>query len=208
MMRPLYVDAAAPVRLNVEQGSLIVSDKFTDSEIARFDARNPKAQYDSLVIEGRAGYVSLSALNFLNASGVPAYFLDYDGSLLGSLVPNSSNANTERILWQVRASENPKTRLTTAREILLLKLQFSSGTAAERSAIERAKNVHELVAVEQKAAQRRFIELFGKDFLRHTTIGRLAWKAKTRDNAMMNFGFAHVNLSGKINRTGKTGHKQ
>ena len=43
--------------------------------------------YDSVVIDGQTGTISLAAIKWLMRHGIPLFILDYNGTLLSSTLP-------------------------------------------------------------------------------------------------------------------------
>jgi len=126
MTRPLFVDAISPQRIKVTDKGLVVP---SEGSAVTFSMNKPKENFDTLVVHGDAEYILPAAVGWCNEFGIPIHFVRYDGSLSGSLIPNSPNADSQKQLWQLRASENPVRRLRTAKAIVQLKLSGLDGEA-------------------------------------------------------------------------------
>jgi CRISPR/Cas system-associated endonuclease Cas1 len=185
-MRPLFVDAIAPKEIRMLGGRLIIREKGGGTELASFDVRSQKEQYDVIAISGRRGYVTFEAHNFLNAFGIPIYWLDVDGKLLGVDVPNSSRASGTRQLWQLRAAANPATRLQTAKAIVSTKLR-SNGQEDGVGKVETTQSLKALNGVEAHYANLHFREIFG-DYRRSNFAG-YHYRAKDRVSCLLNYAF-------------------
>lgn len=51
----------------------------------RFQPR--RIPYDSIIIEGHNGYVSLQALHWLSRNDIPVFVMNYDGAIISSILP-------------------------------------------------------------------------------------------------------------------------
>ncbi len=50
--------------------------------------RPRKIPYDTIIIDGHSGYLSLQALHWLSKNNVPVFILNYDGTLISSILPS------------------------------------------------------------------------------------------------------------------------
>ena len=167
-------------------GRLVVGEKGRGREIASFDVREPKPGYDAIAISGRRGYVTFEAKNFLNAFGIPVYWLDTDGALLGCDVPNSANASGRKQVYQIRAAMDGRIRLDTAREIIATKLLLNGQDAAQTQA-RHAASLQELNRIENRAAEERRRELFPGNVRKPPRT--LEYRARDRLGAALNYCF-------------------
>jgi CRISPR-associated protein Cas1 len=46
--------------------------------------------YDSIVIESHSGYISMQALHWLSRNDIPVFVMDYDGTIITSILPPTS----------------------------------------------------------------------------------------------------------------------
>lgn len=48
-----------------------------------------KIPYDTIIIDGYSGYVSLQAFHWLSKNNIPVFVLDFDGTILSSILPRA-----------------------------------------------------------------------------------------------------------------------
>jgi CRISPR-associated protein Cas1 len=122
-LRPLYL-SGFNVRLNVDRARLIVRDGFhTPDDMPEELAVEPRrAHFDSIIIDGHSGSVSLDSIKWLMRHGVPIYLLDYDGTLLSSTLPNEP-VNGPLKIAQMEAYNDPVKRLRIAKKLVEAKSQ-------------------------------------------------------------------------------------
>jgi CRISPR-associated protein Cas1 len=87
-LNPLYLSGFG-VSLSVDAARLVVKDGFLEPDSAQttreFEPR--RMPYDSVVIDGQTGTISLAAIKWLMRHDVPLFILDYNGTLLSSTLP-------------------------------------------------------------------------------------------------------------------------
>jgi len=49
--------------------------------------RPRRMPYDSITIDGHSGYISLQAFHWLSKNNIPVFILDFDGTLITSILP-------------------------------------------------------------------------------------------------------------------------
>ena len=122
-MRPLYL-SGFNVRLNVDRARLIVHDGFhTPDDMPEELAVEPRhAHFDSVIIDGHSGSMSLDSIKWLMRHDIPIHLLDYDGTLLSSTLP-SEPVNGPLKIAQVKAYSDPVKRLRIAKKLVEAKSQ-------------------------------------------------------------------------------------
>jgi CRISPR-associated protein Cas1 len=158
------------VSLNVDSARLIVKDGFLepDADQVVHELQPRDARYDSIVIDGQTGTVSLTAIKWLMRHGIPIFILDYDGTILSSILPREPISSRLKIA-QVKAYEDDETRLQIAKKLIEAKIQHTKDVLdwlsqrydvqnslrqieAERSRLEKARSLASLTMVEGRVA--------------------------------------------------------
>jgi CRISPR-associated protein Cas1 len=80
--------------------------------------------YTSIIIDGHSGYVSLQAFHWLSRNRVPVFILDYDGSMISSILPPTP-VKADLRAAQLKASEDPRKKFTIANAIVRAKIARS-----------------------------------------------------------------------------------
>jgi CRISPR-associated protein Cas1 len=90
--------------------------------VQRFRPR--RFPYTSIIIDGHSGYVSLQAFHWLSRNRVPVFILDYDGSMISSILPPMP-VKADLRAAQLKASEDTKKKFTIANAIVQAKIARS-----------------------------------------------------------------------------------
>ncbi len=90
-MNPLHLEGW-DVKLKVtrieDASELSVQDGRTDNGEGNTYVFSPrKCPYDSIVLETHSGYVSLQALHWLSRNDIPVFMMNYDGTIISSILP-------------------------------------------------------------------------------------------------------------------------
>jgi len=126
--------------------------------------------HDSIIIDGHSGYISLQAFHWLSRNKVPVFILNYDGSLISSVLPPMP-VKADLRAAQIYASNDVRKRFTIAHAIVKAKIQRSldvlrwlhdrcdihdkiSKTEKEAIALSKARTIGDLRMVEGRVAQR------------------------------------------------------
>jgi CRISPR-associated protein Cas1 len=126
--------------------------------------------YSSIIIDGHSGYVSLQAFHWLSRNKVPVFILDYDGSMISSILPPTP-VKADLRAAQLKASEDPQKKFTIAHAIVRAKIARSLQVLAwlaqrydiekqvrltkhEALRLSRARSVVDLRTVEGRVALR------------------------------------------------------
>ena len=145
-MNPLHLDGLG-INIQVsnrKSGSeLMITDGRRNNSISeRYLFRPRQCPHDSIIIEGHSGHISLQALRWLSRNNVPVFLLDFDGSLISSILPPIP-VKADLRAAQFQAANDPKTKFHIAHALVKAKLtrslQFLKWLA-ERYDIE--KQVH------------------------------------------------------------------
>lgn len=176
-MNPLYLTGyGVKIRVsNLESRSEL---EVVDGREGNTYAFRPRQiPFDSIIIDGHSGYVSLQALHWLSRNDIPLYVMNYDGNLISTILPPTTIKADLRAA-QFQAANEPKKKLTIARALVQAKFDRSLQVLdwlAERYDIEREVQVTKREAtklskasttiqfrtVEGHVAQ-RYWEAFGK----------------------------------------------
>jgi CRISPR-associated protein Cas1 len=173
-MNPLHLSGwgvKIRVRNMRSKSSLEITDGREDDKresTLRFCPR--RFPYTSIIIDGHSGYVSLQAFHWLSRNKVPVFILDYDGSLITSILPPMPIKADLRAA-QLKASEDPRKKFTIAKAIVQAKVARSLQvldwlaqrydivkqvrlTKHEAFRLGKARNVVDLRTVEGRVALR------------------------------------------------------
>jgi CRISPR-associated protein Cas1 len=122
-LRSLYL-SGFNVQLNVDRARLMIRDGFhTPDDLPEELAVEPRhAHFDSVIIDGHSGSMSLDSIKWLMRHGIPIYLLDYDGTLLSSTLP-SEPVNGPLKIAQMRAYNDPVRRLYIAKKLVEAKFR-------------------------------------------------------------------------------------
>lgn len=122
-MNPLYLSGFG-VSLSVDGARLVVKDGFLepDSMQATHEFQPRKIPYDSIVIDGQTGTISLTAIKWLMRHNVPLFVLDYDGTLLSSMLPREP-VNGPLKIAQVETHKDQPMRFYIAKKLVEAKAQ-------------------------------------------------------------------------------------
>jgi len=135
-----------------------------------YSFRPRRIPYDSIIIDGHSGYTSLQAFHWLSRNKIPVFILNYDGSLISSVLPPTPVKADLRVA-QIDSYRDPRKRFTIAHAIVEAKIQRNLDVLhwlGERYDIERkirkvkkealqlpkAKTVNDLRVVEARVAQK------------------------------------------------------
>jgi CRISPR-associated protein Cas1 len=144
-------------------------DNFHEEQ-STYTFRPRRIPYDSIIIDGHSGYISLQAFHWLSRNKVPVFILDYDGSMISSILPPSP-VKADLRAAQIKASEDTKKKFSIAKSIVQAKIARNLqvlGWLAQRYDIEkqvrltkgealrlgRARSVADLRTVEGRVALR------------------------------------------------------
>ena len=132
--------------------------------------RPRRIPYDSIIIDGHSGYVSLQAFHWLSRNKVPVFILNFDGSLISSILPPMP-VKADLRAAQLEACKDPEKKHRIAYELVKAKIQRTNDVLrwlGERYDIEKqsrkvnvesltlakAKTVDDIRTVEGRVAQR------------------------------------------------------
>ncbi len=168
--------------------------------------------YSSVVIDGHSGYLSLQALHWLSRNKVPVFVLNYDGSLISSILPPATIKADLRAA-QFQAANDPKKKFTIAHAFVKAKIARSlqvldwlgqrydierevRKTKGEAAKLDDASSVRQLRTVEGRVAL-RYWEGFKKalpewlDFQGRMTSSHQN-NASDPFNAALNYGYGFL----------------
>jgi len=132
--------------------------------------RPRRIPYDSIIIDGHSGYVSLQAFHWLSRNKVPVFILNFDGGLISSILPPMP-VKADLRAAQLEACKDPEKKCKIAYELVKAKIQRTNDVLrwlGERYDIERvtrkvkieslalamAKTVSDIRTVESRVARR------------------------------------------------------
>jgi CRISPR-associated protein Cas1 len=102
----------------------ITDGREDDKQESTLRFRPRRFPYSSIIIDGHSGYVSLQAFHWLSRNKVPIFILDYDGSLISSILPPAP-VKADLRAAQLKASEDAKKKFTIANAIVKAKVARS-----------------------------------------------------------------------------------
>jgi CRISPR-associated protein Cas1 len=126
--------------------------------------------YSSVIVDGHSGYVSLQAFHWLSRNKVPVFILNFDGSMISSILPPGP-VKADLRAAQIKASEDSKMKFSVARSLVQAKVARNLQvldwlaqrydieravrlTRQEALPLSRARNVVDLRTVEGRVALR------------------------------------------------------
>jgi len=142
-------------------------EDFNQPETYSFRPR--RIPYDSIIIDGHSGYMSLQAFHWLSRNKVPVFILNYDGSLISSILPPMP-VKADLRAAQLEASKDPQKKYKIAYELVRAKIQRTNDMLrwlrerydiekitrkvnVECLALARTKTVDDIRTVEGRVAQ-------------------------------------------------------
>jgi CRISP-associated protein Cas1 len=122
-MNPMYLSGFA-VSLSVDRARLMVRNGFCDPDVEpeRFEIQPRKAHFDSVIIDGHSGNISLDAIKWLMRHDIPFFILDYNGTLLSSTLPRGP-VNGPLKIAQIDAYRDGAKRFYIAKKLVEAKAQ-------------------------------------------------------------------------------------
>ncbi len=177
-----------------------------------YSFRPRRFPYSSIIIDGHSGYVSLQAFHWLSKNKVPVFIMNFDGTLISSILPPMP-VKADLRAAQIQAANDPKRKFTIARALVQAKIARSLQvldwlgerydiqreirlTRLESSKLRRATTVQDLRVVEGRVA-RRYWEAFGKVMPEHLDFqGRMTSShqnnASDPVNLTLNYGYGFL----------------
>jgi CRISPR-associated protein Cas1 len=178
--------------------------------VRRFRPR--RFPYSSIMIDGHSGYVSLQALHWLSRNKVPVFVMNFDGTVISSILPPAPIKADLRAA-QFQAANDPKKKFTIAHAIVKAKIDRSLQilewlaqrydidrevrvTKREAAKLAQVKTVSQLRTVEGRVAL-RYWEAFRKalpewvDFQGRMTSSHQN-NASDPFNATLNYGYGFL----------------
>jgi CRISPR-associated protein Cas1 len=169
--------------------------------------------YSSLVIDGHSGYISLQALHWLSRNKVPVFVMNYDGTIISSILPPMPIKAGLRAA-QFQAASDPKQKFAIAHALVQAKIARSLQvlewlglryeveretqiTKGEASKLGKAATVSQLRTIEGRVAL-RYWEAFKKalpewlDFQGRMTATTHQNNASDPFNAALNYGYGFL----------------
>lgn len=149
-MNPLYLNGFG-VRITVRElysrSELQVQDGRGGNTYAFQPRQTP---FDSIIIDGHSGYISMQALHWLSRNNIPIHVMNYDGTLICTILPPTPIKADIRAA-QHKAANDPERKLHIAHALVEAKITRSIQVLewlAERYDISR-----ELLRVRKEAAR-------------------------------------------------------
>jgi len=110
------------VRNLATRSELEITDGREDDKPFRTIAFRPRRfPYGSIIVDGHSGYISLQAFHWLSRNKVPVFILDYDGSMITSILPPAP-VKADLRAAQIKASEDAKRKFSIAKAIVRAKI--------------------------------------------------------------------------------------
>jgi CRISPR-associated protein Cas1 len=186
------------------------------SSIMRFKPR--RFPYSSVVIDGHSGYISLQALHWLSRNKVPIFVMNFDGTVISSILPPMP-VKADLRAAQMQAANDSQKKFAIAKALVQAKIARSLQvldwlgecydigrdvrlTKCEASKLSQVSDVSRLRTMEGRAAL-RYWEAFGKVLPEHLDFqGRMTSShqnnASDPVNLAMNYGYGF--LEGEVRR--------
>ena len=122
-MNPLYLSGFG-ISISVDRARLQVRHGFQDPDVEpeRFEIQPRHAKFDSVIVDGHSGNITLDAIKWLMRHDIPIFVLDYNGTLLSSTLPREP-VNGPLKIAQVDAYRNREKRFYIAKKLVEAKAQ-------------------------------------------------------------------------------------
>jgi CRISPR-associated protein Cas1 len=168
-MNALYLSGFG-ISLSVERARLIVRSGFSDPEFEpeRFDIQPRKAHFDTVIIDGHSGTITLDAIKWLMRHNIPIFILDYNGTLLSSTLPREP-VNGPLKIAQIEAFKDSARRFYVAKKLVEAKAQrtldvmrWLAARYGELSSQVQADLTNELERLEQCKSLPRLLSIEGR----------------------------------------------
>ncbi|MGA2790204.1 MAG: CRISPR-associated endonuclease Cas1 [Candidatus Bathyarchaeia archaeon] len=185
-MNPLHLSGwGAKIRVNSLKSRSeleVINWREDDRAESTHRFRPRRFPYGTIIIDGHSGYISLQAFHWLSKHKVPVFIMNFDGSLISSVLPPMP-VKADLRAAQILAANDPKKKFSIARALVQAKIERSlqvldwlaerydipreiQVTKLEASKLRRASTVPDLRTVEGRVA-RRYWEAFGKVMPEH-----------------------------------------
>lgn len=120
-MNPLFLSGYG-VKIKVDnmrpKSQLVIEDGRQDFKKGQnYKFRPRKIPYDSIIIDGHSGYISLQAFYWLSRNKILVHILNFEGSLISSILPPMPIKADLRIA-QIETSKNPEKKFKIAYELV------------------------------------------------------------------------------------------
>jgi CRISPR-associated protein Cas1 len=221
-MRPLHLSGWG-VKIRVQnlrsRSELEIVDGREDGRPGSMYRFRPRRfPYTSIIIDGHSGYVSLHAFHWLSKHKVPVFVMNFDGTVISSILPPMP-VKADLRAAQIQAVSDPKKKFTIARALVQAKIARSlqvldwlgqrydisraiQVTRLESVKLRRATTVSDIRVVEGRVA-RRYWEAFGKILPEHLDFqGRMTSShqnnASDPVNLALNYGYGF--LEGEVRK--------
>ena len=93
-----------------------------DIEPERFEIRPRDARFDSVIIDGHSGNITLDAIKWLMRHNIPIFILDYNGTILSSTLPREP-VNGPLKIAQIETYKDHAKRFYVAKKLVEAKAQ-------------------------------------------------------------------------------------
>ncbi|MGO9644795.1 MAG: CRISPR-associated endonuclease Cas1 [Candidatus Bathyarchaeia archaeon] len=122
-MRPVYLSGFG-LSLNVDRARLLIRNGLSEPDTVReqITVLPRDAPFDSVIVDGHSGTISLDAIKWLMRHGIPLFILDYDGTLLSSTLPREP-INGPLKIAQIAVYNDPQKRFYVATQLITAKAQ-------------------------------------------------------------------------------------
>jgi len=212
-LKPIYLSGFG-VSLTVDAARLVVKDGFlepdTTQEMHEFPPR--RMTYDSVVIDGQTGTISLPAIKWLMRHNVPLFILDYNGTLLSSTLPREP-VNGPLKIAQIETYKDHEKRFYIAKKLVEAKAQrtldvmkWLAARYGELSSQVQADLTNEWERLEQCQSLPRLLSIEGRiadiywRYLRQVLPAKFGFASRMHEthqmnasdpvNALLNYGYA------------------
>jgi CRISPR-associated protein Cas1 len=114
------------ISLSVDRARLLVRDGLLEPDVEpqRFEVQPRHASFDSVIVDGHSGSITLDAIKWLMRHDIPVFILDYDGTLLSSTMPREP-VNGPLKIAQIDAYRDRAKRFYIAKKLVEAKAERS-----------------------------------------------------------------------------------
>ncbi|HYW01584.1 MAG TPA: CRISPR-associated endonuclease Cas1 [Candidatus Acidoferrum sp.] len=122
-MKQLYLSGFG-ISLNVDRARLLIRNGLSEPDTVReqITVLPRNAPFDSVIVDGHSGSLSLDAIKWLARHNIAMFVLDFNGKILTSMLPREP-VNGALKLAQLATYNNPQKRMLISKRLIAAKAQ-------------------------------------------------------------------------------------
>ena len=170
-MNPLLISGFGCF-LNIDKRKLVVYNAFTKEKMEFYPHQ---IEYDTIIIDGHSGAVSLDALRWIAKHGIALTILNWNGNVLSTLQPKEPVSGKLKIS-QYKAYLDEKKRISIASEIIKTKISKSYELLKELSKYYKELKINEIKAAFAKETNQNSLGSINYIMMHEGRIADIYWK--------------------------------